>query len=161
MIKLTATQRELLVCAAAAHDGAVGAPEDRKTLAPIIKAGLAISVPQGEGGSRMLITDAGRAAMDPDVGKRSSGDEPLASPPPEAAPPAPAPAPKGKIAALIALLRCPEGATIEAMMAATGWQAHSVRGALSGSVKKKLGLTVGSGKTNGVRTYRIIDEVEA
>jgi hypothetical protein len=159
MIKLTATQRELLVCAAAAHDGAVGAPNDRKTFAPIIKAGLAISVPQGEGGSRLLITEAGRAVIDPD--ERSSGDEPLEPPPPEAAPTAPAPAPKGKIAALVALLRRPEGATVEAMMAATGWQPHSVRGALSGSVKKVLGLTVGSEKIDGVRVYRISAEVEA
>ena len=161
MIKLTATQRELLVCAAVAHDGAVGAPKDRKTFASIIKAGLAISVPQGEGGSRLLITDAGRAAIDPDVGEQPSGEEPIV-PPPEPAPAVPtASAPKGKIAALVALLRRPEGVTVEAMISATGWQAHSVRGAMSGAVKKGLGLTVESEKTDGVRVYRITSGAEA
>jgi hypothetical protein len=45
------------------------------------------------------------------------------------------------------------------MMAATGWQAHSVRGAISGSIKKALGLAVVSEKIDGARTYRI--EAEA
>jgi hypothetical protein len=84
-------------------------------------------------------------------------------PPPEpqapAAESAPAVAPAsgstGKIGALLDLLRRREGATLEAMMAATGWQAHSVRGALSGSVKKKLGLDVMSDKVDGVRIYRV------
>jgi Protein of unknown function (DUF3489) len=74
--------------------------------------------------------------------------------------PAPAPdaepaSPKGKIGAVIALLRRPEGARIEDLMAATGWQSHSVRGAMAGAIKKKLGLTIASVKTDGVRTYRI------
>jgi hypothetical protein len=53
-------------------------------------------------------------------------------------------------------LKSAKGATIEAMMEATGWQAHSVRGFLSGTVKKKLGLIVVSetGK-DGIRRYRI------
>ena len=45
------------------------------------------------------------------------------------------------------------------MMAATGWQAHSVRGAISGAIKKKLGLDVRSEKTEGGRVYRIAAEV--
>ena len=69
--------------------------------------------------------------------------------------------PTGKIATLVALMRRPEGAEIEEMMAATGWQAHSVRGAISGSVKKALGLTVTSVKEVDVRVYRITPEVEA
>ena len=40
-------------------------------------------------------------------------------------------------------------------MEATGWQAHSVRGAISGAIKKKLGLNVMSEKTGTVRLYRI------
>jgi len=67
----------------------------------------------------------------------------------------------GKVGVLIALMRRPEGAEIEEMMAATGWQAHSVRGAISGSVKKALGLTVTSVKEVDVRVYRITPEVEA
>jgi hypothetical protein len=67
-------------------------------------------------------------------------------------------APKGKIAALLALLRREEGADIKAMMDATGWQAHSVRGALSGAIKKNLGLPVISEKTGGERRYCIRPE---
>ena len=68
----------------------------------------------------------------------------------------PQPAAKiSKLDQIIALLRRPQGATIEAMMLATGWQAHSVRGAISGSLKKKLGFTVTSERTEAGRTYRI------
>ena len=55
---------------------------------------------------------------------------------------------------VIALLRRPEGASIDEIMTATGWQRHSVRGALAGAVKKKLGDTVLSELTAGVRRYR-------
>lgn len=61
----------------------------------------------------------------------------------------------GKIAVLVGLLQQPGGTTIEAMMAATGWQAHSVRGAISGSIKKALGIAVISEMVDGARTYRI------
>lgn len=70
------------------------------------------------------------------------------------APPAQAAA-KGKLGDLIALLNTPEGVSLEAMMAATGWQAHSVRGALSGTLKKKRGLHIISEKTEAGRIYRI------
>ncbi len=61
-----------------------------------------------------------------------------------------------KQAILIEMLRRPNGATIEQMTAKTGWQAHSVRGAISGTLKKKLGLAVTSEKVDGRgRVYRI------
>ncbi len=63
--------------------------------------------------------------------------------------------PKGKLGVLVNLLHRPEGARIEDLIAATGWQAHSVRGAISGAVKKKLGMTVTSEKTEAGRIYRI------
>ena len=63
--------------------------------------------------------------------------------------------PTGKIALLLDLLNRPGGADIAEMMEATGWQKHSVRGAMSGSIKKALGLWVISEKTETGRTYRI------
>ncbi len=66
-----------------------------------------------------------------------------------------------KLARVVAMLRMPEGATIAAISAETGWQAHSVRGAMSGAIKKKLGLTITSVKANGLRTYRIAPEAAA
>lgn len=60
-----------------------------------------------------------------------------------------------KLAAVVALLREPKGKSIDDLMKATGWQAHSVRGAISGAIKKKLGLTVTSEKADGIRVYRI------
>jgi hypothetical protein len=65
------------------------------------------------------------------------------------------PDPKGKLGAVIGLLRRPDGAQITELMATTGWQAHSVRGAISGAIKKKLGLIVTSDKTEAGRVYRI------
>ena len=54
-----------------------------------------------------------------------------------------------KQAQLIAMLRRKEGATIAQIVAATGWQPHTVRGAFAGALKKKLGLTVTSEKVEG------------
>ena len=57
---------------------------------------------------------------------------------------------------LIAMLRAPEGATIEEIVAATGWLSHTVRGSMSGALKKKLGLTITSEKVDGRgRVYSI------
>lgn len=99
------------------------------------------------------------------------------TPAPTAAPAAPAPKrkatkatsndeprearPGSKKAIVLDLLRRPEGATLEEIMSATGWQSHSVRGFLSGSLGKKMGLHVESftqdhGPTEGLkRAYRI------
>jgi hypothetical protein len=61
-----------------------------------------------------------------------------------------------KQAMLIEMLQSPDGTTMEAIIAATGWQAHSARGAMSGALGKKLGLTVISAKEDGRgRVYRI------
>ena len=53
------------------------------------------------------------------------------------------------------MLQSPAGAPIAAMMKATGWQQHSVRGFLAGVVRKRLKLKLWSKKVNGVRVYQI------
>ena len=60
-----------------------------------------------------------------------------------------------KTAKVIALLQQPEGATLQAILRATGWQTHSVRGFISGQLKKKLGLKVRSSQRDGERVYSI------
>ena len=61
-----------------------------------------------------------------------------------------------KQAAVIQMLQRPEGATINQICAATGWQAHTVRGTFAGAFKKKLGLTITSEKPEGGdRIYRV------
>ena len=57
--------------------------------------------------------------------------------------------------AVIAMLRRPEGATVDEVASATGWQRHTVRGVFSGTLKKKLGLSLASAKEERGRVYRI------
>jgi hypothetical protein len=58
---------------------------------------------------------------------------------------------------VIAMLRQPEGATVDEVASVTGWQRHTVRGVFSGTLKKKLGLTVASAKEQRGRVYRIAE----
>jgi len=94
------------------------------------------------------ITDAGLAAI---------GVEPEAAA--DAADTAPKPRTRRegtKQARLIAMLEAPKGASIAEITAATGWQPHTVRGAIAGALKKKLGLNVVSEKDAGRgRVYRL------
>ena len=66
-----------------------------------------------------------------------------------------APRKPGKLDKVIAMMRHPKGATIAELSKATDWQAHSVRGAISGAIKKKHNLKVVSEKSGDVRTNRI------
>ena len=62
-----------------------------------------------------------------------------------------------KQAQVIAMLRSPEGATIAQLCEATGWQSHTVRGTLAGTLKKKLLLEITSTKdSGGARIYRVM-----
>jgi hypothetical protein len=64
---------------------------------------------------------------------------------------------ESKQARLITMLRASSGATVAAMMAATEWQQHSVRGFLAGVIRKKLGLNLVSEESDDGRIYRIKD----
>jgi len=65
--------------------------------------------------------------------------------------------PTSKLSQLETLLRRPEGATIAQLSTALNWQPHSVRGAMSGSLKKKRGLKIADEKAEGTeRVYRVV-----
>src|SRR5262244_1075389 len=63
--------------------------------------------------------------------------------------------------AVIAMLRRPEGATVDEVARTTGWQRHTVRGVFSGTLKNKLGLTLASAKEERGRVYRIAEPASA
>ncbi len=122
----------------------------------------------GDGhGTTLVATDTGLAAIgiepeDANTEPVGATDAPKEGPAPEnpsepdAAPKARTPREGTKQATLIAMLRAPDGATIEEIMAATEWQSHTVRGAMAGALKKKLGLEVTSEKVEGRgRVYKL------
>ena len=115
----------------------------------------------------LVATDAGLAAIgieldDANTPPAGATEVPTGEPAPDtstepkAGPKTRTPREGTKQATLIAMLRGPDGATIEEIMAATGWQSHTVRGAMAGALKKKLGLEVTSEKVEGRgRVYRL------
>ena len=111
----------------------------------------------GDGhGTTLVVTDAGLLAIGivPVAAQRIAADHQSAGG--EAATKQPIVRAGTKQAMLIALLQAPDGATMDTIMAATGWQAHTVRSAMSGALGKKLGLIVTSAKEgDGARVYRI------
>ena len=124
----------------------------------------------GDGhGVTLVATDAGLAAVgieteDANPAPAGATDAPIEEPAPdtptkpEAAPKARTPREGTKQATLIAMLRAPGGATLDEIVAATGWLSHTARGAMSGALKKKLGLTITSEKVDGRgRVYAIRD----
>jgi hypothetical protein len=68
---------------------------------------------------------------------------------------------ESKQAHVLSMLRSAAGATIAAMMQATGWQQHSVRGFLAGVVRKRLKLKLTSKKVDGTRIYQIAGGADA
>ena len=144
-IKLSATQASLMKVAAGCEDRAIRWPATlrggarTKIISALVEAGFA----HNRRGS-LVVTDAGMRAV---------GVEP--APVPKAKPAgrakaagkAPGTAHAGsKQARLIEMLRRPEGASIPEIVAALDWQAHTVRGAIAGALKKKLGLEIVSEK---------------
>lgn len=111
----------------------------------------------GDGhGTTLVVTDAGLLAIGIDsvVVKTSVASRGGASAQPEVKHPVPRTGTKQ--AMLIAMLRRADGATMAEIIAATGWQAHSARGAMSGALGKKLGLVVVSARDDARgRVYRI------
>ncbi len=124
------------------------------------------------GRTALAITDAGLQAIGVDADEKTSKQSPStkaqpkqrrrrADPKPSGSKPKgraspPAVRPGTKQALLIDLLKRKTGATIDEAVAATGWQPHSVRGAISGALKKRLGLAVTSERVGDRgRVYRI------
>ena len=118
-------------------------------------------------GLTLIATDAGLAAIGIEPEDADSGPVGVTGAQNEVSPPdtttAADPAPQArtlregtKQALLIEMLKRPSGATIDEIVTATGWQSHTVRGAMAGALKKKLGLTITSEKVDGRgRIYKI------
>jgi hypothetical protein len=166
--KLTDTQTAILKAAVSRPDGNI------EPLPATLRGGARVKVIEGllarglvvNAEGRHLLTDAGYAA----VGKRRpvpKGDQKMDTPDGVAKRDAldalqkleatsPTIRSGTKLAAIIDAMRQPGGATIAQMMAGTGWQAHTVRGAISGMIRKRLGYAVVTEKgTDGQRAYRI------
>ena len=122
----------------------------------------------GDGhGVTLVATDAGLAAIgiepeDADTAPTGATNAPTGGPmadtaaEPKAAPKARTPREGTKQATLIAMLRAEDGATIEEIATALSWRPHTVRGAIAGALKKKLGLEVTSEKVaERGRVYRL------
>jgi len=122
----------------------------------------------------LAITETGLQAIGVEVDRKPSKQPPSTKPRPKQRSRRGEPKPSGskqkgrtspavvrpgtKQALLIDLLKRKKGATIEEIAEATGWQAHSVRGAISGALKKKLGLAVTAEKVDDRgRVYRIAE----
>ena len=101
----------------------------------------------GDGhGTTLVITDAGLEAIGVEAGMQE----------PDPAGTKPKPRSGTKQAMLIEMLEAPDGATIAEIAKAIKWQPHTVRGAMSGALKKRLGLTITSEKVEGRgQTYKI------
>ncbi|MCF6317562.1 MAG: DUF3489 domain-containing protein [Marinosulfonomonas sp.] len=167
MTKLTETQTLILSRASQQADRIALPLPDRlrggaanKVIVPLIKRGLLDEVEAdirrgeptwrktGDGhGITLVITGAGLEAI---------GVEPVASEP-DPAQAKPKPRAGTKQALLIEMLEAPDGASIAEISKATKWLPHTIRGAISGALKKRLGLTITSEKVEGRgRTYKIV-----
>jgi hypothetical protein len=154
MSKLSRAQRDIITQAAAEGGLVVTEALDRKVVEQVVWHKFCQSAEQEDGSVLLTATEAGKAVIADaaNPAPQKPADTPAEPAPPTAVTPSD---PKGKLGAMVALLRRPGGASLKVLVAATGWQAHSVRGAMSGSLKKKLGLAISSEKVDGQRIYRI------
>ena len=155
--KLSPAQNLLLRTAARRADGRVIPPDTLrggarvKVLTALLQRGW---IEPADGGH--TLTDAGyatigqqRPALPDEVPLDNIGDLQLLEGIPVR--------PGTKLAALVVALRRPQGATSLQLMLATGWQPHTVRGAISGMLRRKLGLTVVlAHNDSGERVYRVV-----
>jgi hypothetical protein len=111
-------------------------------------------IPSNKSAAAQAVTDAKPSRpLKRRTGKPSGGSRETKAKP---AKPSIAPRRGSKTAKILALLKRPGGASLPQLQKATDWQAHSVRGFLSGAVKKKMGLRVISAKlADGTRAYRV------
>ncbi len=169
-VRLNDMQLVLLATAAQRDDGSlmplpesVGDQADRakKAVEQLIKKGLAAEQPGAVKSAAwredddtligVAITDAGRAAINAE--EQDGPDAPEMKPEIE---PAPEPAPRAtKRSLLIELLKREGGASLDEMVAATGWLPHTTRAAMTGL--RKARMDVESDKVDGVRRYRIVE----
>lgn len=148
---LTPTQSTIIRSAARHPAGRIAVPATlqggarAKTLNGLLMRGWIV-----EAGDSHLLTDAGYAT----IGQQRPTPPPIDdSPVRDSVQPC---RPGTKLAKVVAALQNPDGATIFQLMCCTGWQPHTIRGALSGMVRKKLGLNVVSSKAaGGERVYHI------
>jgi hypothetical protein len=157
IIQLTENQRAIIEEATQTKYNDVRELEALKRLGPpireniikgMLKRGLLEIRTDEDGGKLTLVSDMGYAA----IGK-AANEEPPAASKASKTPDAPK---HSKQQIMIDLLKREEGATLHQLSAATGWQKHSVHGAMAGVLKKKLGLTIASDKNrDGERIYRI------
>ena len=165
MTRLSDTQLAILTAAAQRPDRAIGIPDRLRGAAvanvvgPLLTKGLVETVPHQPGMPlyKAAADGAGLALVLAPPGFAALGLEPPSKRAEEGAEPSRSPRGGTKQALLIDLLRRPEGATVTEAMAATGWLAHTVRGAIAGALKKLLKLTIATEKVEGRGTvYRIV-----
>ncbi len=185
-MKLTDTQMIILTVAAQRDDGSIhplpktlkgGAVT--KVTGALLRRGLIAEAPRRNGAAigetNFAITAEGALAINVEPAECPHLADTAADGGQETEPAAPAPAKAKKAATgrdgakgpvklrtgtkqalVVEMLRRPEGATVDQIMEATGWQRHTVRGAFAGALKKKLGLAVTSEKVEDRgRVYRI------
>ena len=182
-IRLTDIQLVLLASAAARDNGSLLPPPEtlgdglariRKSIEQLIRRGLAAEAEivdeaetwraEGDRAIGVVITDEGRAAIgiedvESDAAAEEPAPEPQAQPEEELVPFAPAPARPSKTADVLALLRRAEGATLDELVAATGWLPHTTRAALTGLRKK--GHAIARGKRGETSCYYLVPEIAA